>query len=74
MPIYSLDDFEEEMDIKTDKQKFTSSNKHDVSLMEFYVDYLSLVIKKQQGFLSKKMQGDEYKKLIRTVLLIDVKE
>lgn len=41
MPIYSLEDFEGEMDIQTEKQKFISTKEHDIPLMEFYVDYLS---------------------------------
>lgn len=43
--------------------------------MEFYVDYMSQIIKKQQGFLSKKEHEDqEYKKLMQTILLIDVRQ
>jgi hypothetical protein len=46
VPMYSLKDFEPEMDVQTKKEKFVSSHEKDIPLMEFYVDYLSQVVKK----------------------------
>jgi hypothetical protein len=75
VPIYSLKDFEGEMDVQTKKDKFVSSQEKDIPLMEFYVDYLAQIVKKQQGFLSKEEHGDkEYQRMMRTILLIDVKQ